>query len=47
MSVSAISMSLEIGWDLANQLTVNATRELVCADPTHLAGVQVLGVRNG
>lgn len=44
MSVAAISTSLGIGWDLVNQVALDQARELVYSDPTHLAGVRVLGV---
>ncbi|WIM73314.1 transposase [Corynebacterium suedekumii] len=44
MSVAAISKSLDIGWDLVNQVALEQAWELIYADPTHLAGVRVLGV---
>ena len=44
MSVAAISKSLGIGWDLVNQVALEQAWELIYADPTHLAGVRVLGV---
>lgn len=44
MSVAAISKSLDIGWGLVNQVALEQAWELIYADPTHLAGVRVLGV---
>lgn len=33
-----------MGWELVNKVAVTATRNLVYADPSHLAGVRILGV---
>ncbi len=44
MSVAAVASALGLGWDLVNELAVNAARSLVYDDPTHLAGVRILGV---
>lgn len=44
MSVSAVASALGLGWDLVNQLAVDAARHLVYDDPSHLAGVRTLGV---
>ena len=44
MSVSATAKALGIGWELVNTVAVTAARNLVYADPLHLAGVRVLGV---
>lgn len=39
MSVSATAKALGIGWDLVNQLALDACRKLVYADAGHLDGV--------
>ncbi|MGP5434952.1 ISL3 family transposase, partial [Corynebacterium variabile] len=36
--------ALGVGWELVNKVAVTATRNLVYADPSHLAGVRILGV---
>ena len=44
MSVAATAKALGIGWELVNTVAVTAARSMVYADPSHLAGVRVLGV---
>lgn len=44
MSISATAEALGLGWDLVNDLALDACRHLVYDDPGHLAGVRVLGV---
>lgn len=44
MSVAAVARDLGLGWDLVNQLAVDAARQLVYDDPAHLEGVRILGV---
>lgn len=44
MSVAAVAKSLDIGWDTVNQVALDQARDLVYDDPTHLAGVRILGV---
>lgn len=44
MSIAAVAKSLGIGWDTVNQVALDQARELVYGDPTHLAGVRILGV---
>lgn len=44
MSISAVARALGLGWDLVNNLAVDAARTLVYDDPTHLEGVRILGV---
>lgn len=44
MSVAAVAAALGLGWDLVNELAVSAARRLIYDDPTHLAGVRILGV---
>ena len=44
MSVSATAKALGVGWDLVNQVALDACRQLVYGDPHHLDGVRVLGV---
>lgn len=44
MSVSATAKALGVGWELVNRVAVEAVRNLVYADPNHLAGVRILGV---
>ena len=44
MSISATATALGLGWDLVNDLALDACRHLVYDDPGHLAGVGVLGV---
>ncbi|MGD7003891.1 ISL3 family transposase [Corynebacterium halotolerans] len=44
MSVSATAKALGIGWDLVNQVALDACRQLVYNDPHHLDGVRILGV---
>ena len=44
MSVAATAKALGVGWELVNRVAVTAARNLVYTDPTHLAGVQILGV---
>lgn len=44
MSVSATAKALGIGWDLVNQVALDACRQLVYDDPHHLDGVRILGV---
>ena len=43
MSVAATSKALGLGWDMVNDLALDACRVLVYDDPGHLAGVRVLG----
>ena len=40
MSVAATAKALGVGWELVNKVAVTATRDLVYADPSHLAGVR-------
>lgn len=44
MSVSATAKALGLGWELVNNVALQACREMVYQDPTHLAGVRILGV---
>ena len=44
MSVSATAKALGVGWDLVNQVALDACRQLVYDDPHHLDGVRILGV---
>ncbi len=44
MSVAATAKALGVGWELVSKVAVTATRNLVYADPSHLAGVRILGV---
>lgn len=44
MSIFATAKALGLGWDLVNDLALDACRHLVYDDPGHLAGVRVLGV---
>lgn len=44
MSVTATAKALGVGWELVNRVAVSAARNLVYADPAHLAGVRILGV---
>ena len=44
MSVAATAKALGVGWQLVNSVAVAAARNLVYADPAHLAGVRILGV---
>ena len=44
MSVSATAKALGVGWDLVNQVALDACRQLVYGDPCHLDGVRILGV---
>ncbi|MDK6808467.1 transposase, partial [Corynebacterium aurimucosum] len=36
--------ALGVGWDLVNQVALDACRQLVYGDPCHLDGVRILGV---
>ncbi|MBG9326141.1 transposase, partial [Corynebacterium belfantii] len=38
MSVSATAKTLGVGWDLVNQVALDACRQLVYGDPCHLDG---------
>ena len=44
MSVSATAKALGVGWELVNQIAVDACRKLVYDNPSHLDGVRILGV---
>ena len=44
MSVSATAKALGVGWELVNQIAVDACRKLVYDNPHHLEGVRILGV---
>lgn len=44
MSIAATAKALGVGWELVNKIAVDAARNLVYADPSHLAGVRILGV---
>lgn len=44
MSVSATAKALGVGWELVNQIAVDACRQLVYDNPGHLNGVRILGV---
>ncbi|GAB3695143.1 hypothetical protein GCM10027595_08360 [Corynebacterium nasicanis] len=44
MSVSATAKALGVGWDLVNKLALDACRQLVYDNPSHLHGVRILGV---
>ncbi|WP_080792432.1 ISL3 family transposase [Corynebacterium pacaense] len=44
MSVSATAKALGVGWELVNQVALDACRSLVYDDPGHLDGVRILGV---
>ena len=44
MSVSATAKVLGVGWELVNQVAVDACRQLVYDNPSHLDGVRILGV---
>src|SRR5699024_1308626 len=44
MSVSATAKALGVGWELVNQVAVDACRKLVYDNPSHLDGVKILGV---
>ena len=44
MSVSATAKALGVGWELVNQVAVDACRKLVYDNPSHLDGVRILGV---
>ncbi|RSZ61227.1 ISL3 family transposase, partial [Corynebacterium hylobatis] len=44
MSVSATAKALGVGWELVNQVALDACRQLVYDDPHHLDGVRILGV---
>ena len=44
MSVAATATALGVGWDLVNQVALNACRQLVYDNPHHLDGVRILGV---
>lgn len=44
MSVSATAKALGIGWELVNQVALEACRQLVYDDSPHLDGVRILGV---
>ena len=44
MSVAATAKALGVGWELVNQVAVDACRKLVCDNPHHLDGVRILGV---
>ena len=44
MSVSATAKALGVGWELVNQVALEACQQLVYDDPQHLDGVRILGV---
>lgn len=44
MSVAATATALGVGWDLVNQVALNACRQLVYDNPHHLDNVRILGV---
>lgn len=44
MSVAATAKALGVGWELVNQVAVDACQQLVYDDPQHLDGVRILGV---
>lgn len=44
MSIAATAKALGLGWDLVCGLALDMCRELIYNDPTHLDGVQVIGV---
>lgn len=44
MSVSATAKVLGVGWELVSQVAVDACRQLVYDNPSHLDGVRILGV---
>ena len=44
MSVAATATALGVGWELVNQVAVDACRQLVYDNPSHLDGVRILGV---
>ena len=44
MSVAATAKALGVGWELVNQVAVDARRQLVYDNPSHLDGVRILGV---
>ena len=44
MSVAATAKALGVGWELVNQVAVDACRQLVYDNPAHLDGVRILGV---
>ncbi|GAA4408732.1 ISL3 family transposase [Tsukamurella soli] len=44
MSITGIARTLGISWNTVNTIALDAAREMVYADPAHLAGVRVLGV---
>ena len=44
MSVSATAKALGVGWELVNQVALEACRKLVYDDSPHLDGVRILGV---
>src|SRR5699024_10047188 len=44
MSVSATAKALGVGWELVNQVALEACRKLVYDNPSHLDGVRILGV---
>ena len=44
MSVAATAKALGVGWELVNQVAVDAYRKLVYDNPHHLEGVRILGV---
>lgn len=44
MGVAAVASALCLDWDFVNILAVCAAHSRVYDDPTHLAGVRILGV---
>lgn len=42
--MSATAKALGVGWELVNQVAVDAYRKLVNDNPHHLEGVRILGV---
>ena len=44
MSVAATAKAFGVGWELVNQVAVDACRQLVYDNPSHLDGVRILGV---
>ncbi len=44
MSVSATAKALGVGWEVVNQVALEACQQLVYDDSQHLDGVRILGV---
>lgn len=43
MSISATAKVLGVGWELVNQIAMDACRQLVYYDASHLDGVRIQG----